>query len=638
MKKRFLQGILFIIASFIAIADQANAQCEVKANAYPQVICAGDAVTLSASGGCGFLMNNDFNNGTIGVGWNSTQANPVFNNPCGPGPNGAHLWVGTTPSNSRTLITVDYDVSIGGCDIEWYMRYGRVQGSGNCEDPDAQNEGVHLQWSTNNGATWTDFPGPDQEPVGNLNTNPPFPTTTPGTGGYWQPHSSQSAQAGSELYYWNLYNCPIPVSATTPNTRFRWAQLATSSTGFDAWGIDEVEIKCPTGNLNVQWNHGPTVLNPPAVTLPPVGQVSYDTCFKVTIWDSINSATDSVCVTVNPIPTSDFTISDTSICGGDSTTFTYTGTATSQATYNWDFDGNSASGQGPHTHSFSGSGQKTVSLSVQENGCKSTTTKKTLSVHPYPSVSFFPDPVKTCIGDSISFINQTSPATSTWKWGFGDGAGSTQESPSHMYTAPGTYNVSLVATTDYGCVDSLTNIPITIYPKPVAAIDTTWIDYANWRIQFDDVSDPGSATSSITNWLWDFGSDASPSSSTSNSAVVEYTNMNNYTVKLLVTNNHGCSDSTTMKITIYQLEIPNVITPNADDVNDKFVINAIDSDVLKNVTLIIYNRWGKKVYENPNYDNEWDGDNLAEGTYYYILRFTSPRGEEEFHGSITVLR
>ncbi len=638
MKKRFLRSILFLIATFFAIADQANAQCEVKAIAYPQVVCAGDAVTLSASGGCGFLMNNDFDNGTIGVGWNSTAANPVFNNPCGAGPAGAHLWVGTTPSSNRTLITVDYDVSIGGCDIEWYMRYGRVQGSGDCEDPDAQDEGVHLQWSTNNGGTWTDFPGPDQEPVGNLNVNPPYPTTTPGTGGYWQPYSGQSAQAGSELYYWNLYNCPIPVSATTANTRFRWAQLATSSSGFDAWGIDEVEIKCPTGNLNVQWDHGPTVLNPPAVTLPSVGQISYDTCFKVTIWDSINTAADSICVTVNPIPTSDFTIADTNICGGDSTTFTYTGTASSLATYNWDFDGNSVSGQGPHNESFTGSGQKTVSLSVQENGCKSATTTKTLTIHPYPSVSFFPDPLNTCIGDSISFINQTSPTTSTWNWEFGDGTSSTQESPTHLYGAAGTYKVSLYATTNYGCKDSLKNIPINIYPKPSAAIDTTWIDYDTWTIQFDDVSNAGSATSSITSWLWNFGNGATPSTSSSSSEVVTYSSMNNYTVKLLVVNNHGCKDSTNMKITIYELQIPNVITPNADGFNDQFVIPAIDSDVLNNVTLIIYNRWGKKVYENPDYDNDWDGDNLAEGTYYYIMRFTSPRGEEKFHGSVSILR
>ncbi len=614
-------------------------QCEVTANAYPQVVCADDAVTLSANGGCGFLMNNDFNNGTIGVGWSSAAANPVFNNPCGAGPSGAHLWVGTTPSQSRTLTTVTYDVSIGGCDIEWWMRYGIVPGSGNCEDPDWQDEGVHLQWSTNNGATWSDFPGPDLEPVGNTSsTTPPFNTTTPGSGGYWQPHSSLSQQQQSELYYWNTYECAIPLSATTPNTRFRWAQLATSNTGYDAWGIDEVEIKCPTGSLNILWSHGPTVLNPPAVTLPAIGQLSYDTCFKVTIWDSINSATDSVCVTVNPIPTSDFTISDTSLCLGDSTTFTYTGNAGTSANYSWDFDGTTASGQGPLTRTFPDTGQKVVSLSVQEAGCKSATTLKTLNVHPNPSVSFFPDPLNTCIGDSITFINQTSPANSNWNWDFGDGAGSTQESPSHLYAAPGIYNVSLTATTAFGCVADLQNIPISIYPNPVAAIDTNWIDYDAWTVQFDDVSQAGSATSSINGWLWDFGGNATPLTSTNNSQIVTYGGMGIYTVQLIVTNNHGCKDSTSMKITVYQLEIPNIITPNGDGFNETFSIEAIESDALNNVTLIIYNRWGKKVYEDVDYDNDWAADGLAEGTYYYIMRFTSPRGEEKFHGSVTVLR
>ncbi|MCF8330875.1 MAG: PKD domain-containing protein, partial [Bacteroidales bacterium] len=485
MKKNLLPVVSLIIAFSALFTQKANAQCEVTANAYPQVVCAGDAVTLSASGGCGFLMNNDFNNGTIGTGWSSAAANPVFNNPCGPGPNGAHLWVGTTASQSRTLITVDYDVSIGGCDIEWWMRYGEVSGPGNCEDPDYYDEGVHLQWSTNGGATWTDFPGPDQDPIGTNSTTPPFNTTTPGTGGYWEPDGVPPSPPTQTLYYWHEYSCDIPVAATSAATKFRWAQLSTSSTGYDAWGIDEVEIKCPTGNLNVIWNHGPTVLNPPSVTLPLQGNNSYDTCFTVTVSDTINSATDSVCVTVNPIPTSDFDISDTSLCGNDSTTFTYTGSGTSAATYSWDFDGTSGSGQGPHTRTFGSTGAKTISLSVQENGCKSATTVKTVNVHPYPSVSFFPSPTETCMGDSVSFVNQTTPANSSWEWKFGDGNSSTVESPTHYYNSPGTYDVSLKATTKYGCVKELQNIKIDINPNPDAAIDTTWNIYDPNNSQFE---------------------------------------------------------------------------------------------------------------------------------------------------------
>ena len=144
MKKIILLQIFLVVFYFAA---QSQCYIDVTLPTQDTTICKGDSVWLKSKGSCTFLMYNNFNNGTIGVGWSSTAANPVFNNPCGAGPNGYHLWVGTTSSQSRTLVTNNYDVSLGGCTIEWFMRYGRVQGSGACEDPDQPNEGVHLQYS-----------------------------------------------------------------------------------------------------------------------------------------------------------------------------------------------------------------------------------------------------------------------------------------------------------------------------------------------------------------------------------------------------------------------------------------------------------------------------------------------------------
>ncbi|MCF8218533.1 MAG: gliding motility-associated C-terminal domain-containing protein [Bacteroidales bacterium] len=637
-----LIAILILTTGALALnINPSKAQCEVSANVFPQVICAGNTVTLSATGGCGLLMMNTFDNGTIGTGWSSTAANPVFTNPCGPGPSGAHLWVGTTPSNIRTLVTIDYDVSIGNCSVNWWMRYGQEKSSGDCEDPDLVDEGVHLQWSTDNGVTWTDFAGPNSSPVGPNTNTPPFNTTTPGTGGYWAPPSGGTHgnyPPTQSVYYWHEYESDVPPIASTSSTKFRWAQLNTSDQGYDAWGIDEVEIKCPTGNLNVSWDHGPTSLDPPPVTLPPKG-TTYDTCFVVTVSDTINSATDSVCVTVNPIPDSDFSLSDSNVCGDDPVTATYTGSASSGGIYNWDFGSTSVNGQGPHTHNFSSSGQKEVSLVVQENGCQSNKTTKTVEVHPYPSVNAAPNPMEACLNDTISFNNGTQPdSATTWSWDFGDGNTSNQKSPSHLYTAAGTYKVDLTATSAYGCTDSVTGLPITINPNPTAAIDTNWIDYENNELEYNDASQPGNSTSSISDWTWSFGGGANPSSGSSSSESVTYDGQGNYTTTLIVTNNHGCTDTTDIGITIYKLEIPNVITPNNDGYNDVFKIQAIEDDVLQNVSLVIYNRWGKKVFETSNYQNDWDADNLADGTYYYVLSFVSPRGEEKFNGSVTVLR
>jgi len=65
------------------------------------------------------------------------------------------------------------------------------------------------------------------------------------------------------------------------------------------------------------------------------------------------------------------------------------------------------------------------------------------------------------------------------------------------------------------------------------------------------------------------------------------------------------------------IHIPNVITPNNDGWNDKFVIEG--SENYDKVSLIVINRWGGQVYSNDTYNNDWDGAGLNEGTYYYIV-------------------
>ncbi|MCF8296622.1 MAG: gliding motility-associated C-terminal domain-containing protein, partial [Saprospiraceae bacterium] len=59
---------------------------------------------------------------------------------------------------------------------------------------------------------------------------------------------------------------------------------------------------------------------------------------------------------------------------------------------------------------------------------------------------------------------------------------------------------------------------------------------------------------------------------------------------------------------------------------------------LEEATLLIFNRWGKKVYESDKYDNDWDGDNHSDGTYYYVLKYKTYFKTDEIHGTVTILR
>ncbi|HNW69140.1 MAG TPA: gliding motility-associated C-terminal domain-containing protein [Bacteroidales bacterium] len=95
-----------------------------------------------------------------------------------------------------------------------------------------------------------------------------------------------------------------------------------------------------------------------------------------------NGATFTVSVTVNPAPTSDFTISSPN-CVGNTATVTYTGTGSSGATYTWGFSGGSAvpgSGQGPHQVTWTSPGSYDITLTVSENNCVSTQTLHTVLV------------------------------------------------------------------------------------------------------------------------------------------------------------------------------------------------------------------------------------------------------------------
>ena len=85
------------------------------------------------------------------------------------------------------------------------------------------------------------------------------------------------------------------------------------------------------------------------------------------------------------------------------------------------------------------------------------------------------------------------------------------------------------------------------------------------------------------------------------------------------------------------ITIPNVFTPNGDGKNDTFAIP--DLSQYKENELIIVNRWGGEVYQSKNYKNNWTGDNLEEGTYFYSLKVTNSNGvQEEYKGYVTLLR
>jgi len=87
---------------------------------------------------------------------------------------------------------------------------------------------------------------------------------------------------------------------------------------------------------------------------------------------------------------------------------------------------------------------------------------------------------------------------------------------------------------------------------------------------------------------------------------------------------------------ISELIIPNVITPNGDGLNDRFEIltsNGLAFPVEDAPALVVYNRYGKVVFEASRYINQWDASELSDGRYFYSLQFKTG---ESFSGNISI--
>jgi gliding motility-associated-like protein len=130
---------------------------------------------------------------------------------------------------------------------------------------------------------------------------------------------------------------------------------------------------------------------------------------------------------------------------------------------------------------------------------------------------------------------------------------------------------------------------------------------------------------SATDWLWQDGSTL---------PYYEADTEGDYFV-LVTTPCQFIMDSIFVYTQDCSLHPPNIITPNGDGVNDYFVLPNIDL-LGYDWSLEIFNRWGEQVYYSPDYQNDWNGSELSDGVYFYIIRTSS--SSISYNGSVTIVR
>jgi len=276
-----------------------------------------------------------------------------------------------------------------------------------------------------------------------------------------------------------------------------------------------------------------------------------------------------------------------------------------------------------------------------------------VTINPMPEISFsINDPYLTigCEPLTVSFHNESTPSTSSYIWDFGDGQTSTTEHPIHIFNS-GNYTIGLSSTTVNGCTKSWTSLPsyIVSYPQPIS--DFTWNPPIGTRqnpmINFTNLTTPNDSSFS---WNWDFGDGGSDLVKNPVHEFPKTAEEKEYDVTMISLSDHGidnlgnavkCSDTSTYKVKIIDdiLIFPNIITPNGDGKYDKFEIGAlIKGGGYTEAQLIIYNRWGKKVYESNNYKNDFGGEGLADGVYFVTIKAKGLLKDIEYKSSLQILR
>jgi gliding motility-associated-like protein len=188
-------------------------------------------------------------------------------------------------------------------------------------------------------------------------------------------------------------------------------------------------------------------------------------------------------------------------------------------------------------------------LRVISNGVPSLPVYLTVNMACGIIANFTTSPV--CIGATTVFTNTCAGTPSTcWKWRFGDNTTSTLQSPTHVYASAGTYNVTLIASNDMGCVDSIT-LPVTVNPLPTIVVTPSSIS----------VCASLSATlvgSGATSYVWSPGA----SLNTTVGTTVIATPASTTTYTLTGTDGNGCVSTATSTVTVNPVPTISATTSN----------------------------------------------------------------------------
>lgn len=229
------------------------------------------------------------------------------------------------------------------------------------------------------------------------------------------------------------------------------------------------------------------------------------------------------------------------INGQDYFDFSVTGNITNAASINWNFGAgaqplSSASAMPTAVMMNNEALQNLVTVTVSQNGCVESDEEIIINA-PNPIASF-PEQIEFCQGLILNLSNNSSDADNYY-WDFGASAvgdNSTDLSPVFQYLQPGTYQITLIASSEFTCADTLTRTYEIYLPVNASFVTPPAGCAGSASFNFEATG----ANSADANYQWYFGDDAIPSTSNSQDPQgIEIDSAGSHEIVLTITD-HGC--------------------------------------------------------------------------------------------------
>lgn len=406
------------------------------------------------------------------------------------------------------------------------------------------------------------------------------------------------------------------------------------------------------------------IVGPGANGMYMVPDQSGDLHYNVYVVDEYGCVYDTVMpVTVVPSPHPDLG-DDVSICHGDMIPIS-SNYSEPNTVYHWN------TGDESEEIMVLAAGEYVVNVATANDSgtviCYGSDTVQVL-VNPSPAVDFTVSDTAGCAPLLVHFTDLTTPVAdrNSYYWAIlrEDGSlaySSNNRNPFFEIETPGVYTVFLRVANEDGCVDSLIRWNcLNIYMQPIAEFESlpeiSMMSESQGVIRFLNYADSLAFHQGDLSLNWDFGDGEQDTSIFSPTHT--YSTWGDYDVTLSLNSGFGCVSEITHRVVIEDdLVFPNVITPNGDNVNDVFAIrnlntnvNPEDPDAYRTNELIVYDRWGKRVYQAKNYDTYekngslqigsqyFEAAGLPDGVYYYSFSYKGKVRMVNYNGSITVIR